>query len=244
MSNADTDNFIYGSAEVEVRHDEENTLAHFFLESNMLTPWVNMGSANHIRRRYKDTSLLQPDPYKYIGINTPFIALFNAAIRCVPEGTIDFDRNGILYEYGDVFFTVLEALTEDKMGATKKTLRCGWLTNELLGPYLQQEWQSLPKIRIGAKGSAAYGLEDSRWHVHSMTIQSLREAIAGEAQEIDSKRSTSQLRLSEGLFTKTLEFNFGRIVETYYRSMRIREEQATKEAQSAIDEFCVPDEEK
>jgi hypothetical protein len=244
MSSADTYKYIYGSAEAEVRHDEGNTLSHFFLESNMLTPWVNMGSADHIRRLYKDTSSLEPEAYRYIAINTPFIALFDAAIRCVPEGAIDFDRNGILYEHGDVFFTVLEALPEDEMGATKKTIRCGWLTNELLGPYLQQEWQSLPKIRIGAKGSAAYDLDESRWHVHSMAIQRLREAIAGEAQEINSKRSTSHPRLSEDLYTKTLEFSFGRIVETYYRSIRIREEQAAKEAQSAIDEFLMPDEEK
>lgn len=206
----------------------------------MLTPWVNMRFTDEIRQDYRDTS----EAYQDISMTTPFIPLFSAiAARPVPESEINFDRNGILYEYGDRFFTLLEILTEDDKGTTIYRIRADWLPKTYVGPYMQQEWQSLHNIRLGAKGSAACGCKEDRWHAHSVIIQNLRYCIASDARTIHLNYSLAKQKPTDFVYINTLTAAFRRIVESYYNSLKIRDELAAKEAQSAMEEFMVPYEE-
>jgi hypothetical protein len=91
--------------------------------------------------------------------------------------TLDFDRIGILFEFGETYFLAMKDAADSRMGVNR-----GFTEKEHVGAHLVSEWASLPKERVGgcvvASGTGGW------WHVKSKVLGEVREEVASRVKMI------------------------------------------------------------
>ncbi|KAH5429120.1 hypothetical protein HBI47_114140 [Parastagonospora nodorum] len=117
-----------------------------------------------------------------------------------PTPTLDFDRFGILFEFGEMYFVVMKDAAARSMGVTR-----GFIEKEHVGAHLVAEWASLPKERVGrcvvASGTGGW------WHVRSKVLEEVREEVASRVKLTDRAMMTGRGRgeEEEGIRTRLRE---------------------------------------
>jgi hypothetical protein len=131
---------------------------------------------------------------------------------------VNIERIGILYEYMEHYFVMVEVRVGRKIG-----LRCGFLRRELVGPYLQSEWKALPEIWTG-KGFGA-GVDEGRWTIQSGMIQDMRSECVGAAKVAEEHKKEHGQAWGDVTYKGFLEVIFASAVETlYFRAWDMEQE--------------------
>jgi hypothetical protein len=158
---------------------------------------------------------------------------------------LNLDRVGVLFEHRNFYFTMIPATPETMYLTTESVFR-GWVTQERLGYYslasmkwdpsqhieqpigLQEEWESLPRTRIGEAGVAAVGDTMGWWALHSHTVMAVRTAIAFCARDVETKRKDAAQAgkaMSDETFRVMLALEFHKVVDAVYGTLRVKEEE-------------------
>jgi hypothetical protein len=215
-------------------HDS-SALSYHFLNATAFSAQVSMNSADHLRRSGKDISAC----YSAISArNTSAAPLLASRTAVIDYSTINYDRTGILFEYREHFYVVLEAAV-GKDAARSRGIECGFLHRSRLGMPLVYEWESMPKRRACQYGVGASGSARGWWNVHSRTMMRLRNLILSAARNVEVQRSVMEKPYAEILFRKQLESQFKRVVNAHYGTLRVQEKKALEEVESAWEEFMV-----
>jgi hypothetical protein len=131
---------------------------------------------------------------------------------------VNIERIGILYEYMEHYFVMVEVHVGYKIG-----LRCGFLRRELVGPYLRSEWKALPEVWTG-KGFGA-GVDETRWSMQSGMIQEMRSACVEAAKAAEEYKKEHGTAWDDVTYKGFLEVTFARKVDTlYFRAWDLEQE--------------------
>jgi hypothetical protein len=205
---------------------EDNALAHYFLECTAFTPGVMMNSARK-----------EPQTYEIIAANAATASsqlYLNDRIKLPPQ-YLDFDRLAILFQYGDMCYTITK---ETPKHPSTEGIQRYWISKRHLVPQLTIEWDSLPHLPVGKIGLGALcDPESSTWHVRSKIIMALRASIASTTTEIERARWRARNTPSERQFLAALDQEFNRVVTAVYGTLRVQEDKRGAEVMEACEEF-------
>jgi hypothetical protein len=166
-------------------------------------------------------------------------AYFYRLIADFDPNNVDLNKVGILYEYKDVYFVVLE-IPYIKGGMNK--FRRTYMKREEVGPYLRLEWEALPKVGDRERGYGAASAEGS-WAGYSGMVQKMRmecvEATGTAANEARNYKDRYGKGMDAEMYKGLLETCIRRPVDTLYVPMAMEEAQKKKEAEELFEEFMV-----
>ncbi|KAI4627591.1 uncharacterized protein J4E87_004155 [Alternaria ethzedia] len=150
--------------------------------------------------------------------------------------TVDLNRIGIAYEYGDYYYICLE-LPHPSSGVFME--QSGFVPRSVVGPYLAVEWASLTKEHIGEYGIAVCG-DDRRWKVHGQVLRAVQNSCRKTATALyHTPRWLSQCHEEE------VRYNLGRWFKQAVHSVYQHEKEKTnpndEEADKFMEEFMVFD---
>lgn len=150
--------------------------------------------------------------------------------------TVDLNRIGIVYEYGDYYYICLE-LPHPSSGVFME--QSGFVLRTVVGPYLAAEWASLTKEHIGEYGIAVCG-DDRRWKVHGQVLWAVQNSC---------RKTATALYHTPGWLSQCHEeevrYNLGRWFKQAVYSVYLDEKERTnpndEEADKFMEEFMVFD---
>jgi hypothetical protein len=143
---------------------------------------------------------------------------FACPVKNFDPRNVNIERIGILYEYMEHYFVMVEVRVSYKIG-----LRCGFLRRELVGPYLRSEWKALPEVWTG-KGFGA-GVDETRWSMQSGMIQDMRSACVDAAKAAEEYKKEHGTDWDDVTYKGFLEVTFARKVDTlYFRAWDLEQE--------------------
>lgn len=224
----------YDTPESDFPHKTHDlsALSRYFHDASAFTTIGTMGRAAPLGLHDSKTDIAKA----YTSISElPDLSLSDLLLRKAKNldySSIDFDRFGIVCEFPDCYFTILQVPPSEANGKVHHT-RFVWCLKRAIGIHLVTEWESLPKQLIGGGCVVATGSTDGWWHSHSAVLMRLRQNIAGPI------RSILALKLSKGEIIKTINHAAEFTVQEVYRTMKKSEEEEVKAAESAMNEFTV-----
>ncbi|KAF2827619.1 hypothetical protein CC86DRAFT_455229 [Ophiobolus disseminans] len=211
-------------------HDH-SALSTYFLDVSAFTASVSMSKASTLRETGNDvpTSLATISSR-----NRTAPPLLYSRTAVIDPSTIDFNRIGILFAYGDYYYIVLDAMP------AQATPYSGFLHRSRIGMTLTCEWESIRgKTRACPRGVGTAGNEGGWWHVHSRTLMQLRSHVLDAAKEAEVRRLSVKRPMPELVFRNDLEHQFRRVIDAHYGILRVKGKQVKLEAEKAWEKFMV-----
>jgi hypothetical protein len=174
----------------------------------------------------------------------PITFIPNAYFRCPIQGFnnrfVDINNMGILYEYKDAYFVVVEVPHPD---GGKNALCRGFIKHEHVGPYLRFEWAALTTNPTGNHDSFGAGVNEARFTVQSGMLKQMRSGCVNvariaenQAQEYENQRGQV---VDDATYKGLLNTTMVRMVDNIYGPTQKREAKEMEEANPFMEEFMV-----
>jgi hypothetical protein len=208
-----------------------SALSRYYLDVTAFTPRVSMGAATKLH----DSKLNITETYNSIreASHSSNFLINTGGFSWKDHPTPDFDRMGIICEYKDKYCVVFEA-SRCEADNDEDTIRTAWVDKRLVGMHLISEWNSLSTWRANEHYIFATGSTCGWWHPHSKILMLVRRFVA--------RRLRSQPKLTDKYVAAYLVGPVCGDVLAVYRAARMRKEELAREAESAMREFTVVEE--
>lgn len=162
----------------------------------------------------------------------PYGPFFNIKLRhYIGDAAVNFDKIGIVYQYGETFFVVFEV----KINERSTRVHGDTFHGSKIGNYLHHEWAILPKMYTGQFCIGASQSDQPNW-VHSQVLGKLRLQCTTIAQRFESVRK--ERNSTEANFAEVLQRRLLQQVDKYYARLEAEERREIMEAQGLWWTFC------
>jgi hypothetical protein len=227
-----------------------NTLSSHFINASAFTAKVKTTP-----ELVRETGMDIPTCYTTIAAtHSKFPPLFVNKTIPIDQRTLNFDRIGILYEHGSLYYVVFD-IHSSRRTATQQRPQGVFILKATVNLPLIQEWNAVPKWRVGSDGIGATTLADGWgwWHVHSDHVMAMRHMCTTVAVQLEARRQAATEAMAKGKvmdveeverqFLQALGKRFRICVDRYFESVDELEKARIGEVKSAWEEFMVDDEE-
>ncbi|KAL5121063.1 hypothetical protein ACEQ8H_000914 [Pleosporales sp. CAS-2024a] len=157
-----------------------NAQSHHHLNTTAFTPGVSMGAGNQLP--FDEIAGTGQAYHLLEKLPTQSNALPDSTTEVIDTATTEYDYNGILLEYRELYFVIIPADPLRAQGG-KRTIHYGFLEKARVDFHMIREWESLPKENIGKNCIAAADGKGS-WYLYSVNLTKLRLSVAAGSRKV------------------------------------------------------------